>query len=420
MARGGRNPDERRGRTPRANRTRGPGRSGDVRPHLRAEPAAPLAHFAPERLAAFLELALGPTELLRLCRRLGLSSPGYRLEKLGPPQHAGLLADEYLSSSGDAEIEEAVVAALKTPALRTMWLGGAAARELAQLVSGDPVQAAARLAWRFIGDGDPSVRVAAERAVDAGLALLEREEDETTQPGVPKPGRSSDESEMARRVERAERDRTAARALLQQARVEIAERDQRLNEIRSELGALRRTNAEQSAELSRLHATRSTGERRGAQELRRLSSERARLESRMGELEERLRDEQRRRNEAESLARTRAAPDRELTPPPEPGGAQEFSLPHFTAEFYASIERWDRRVVKSAFEKVMLLARDHRHPSLRSIPLEGVPNLFRIRVATDVRLVYRRAPEGRLEILSLIDREDLERYVKQLKTRVEG
>ena len=66
---------------------------------------------------------------------------------------------------------------------------------------------------------------------------------------------------------------------------------------------------------------------------------------------------------------------------------------------------------------VALLARDWRHGSLRAIALEGLPGYYRIRIATDVRLIYRRGEGNTVEILSLIDREDLDRYVRQAKTR---
>src|SRR5216683_2161722 len=55
--------------------------------------------------------------------------------------------------------------------------------------------------------------------------------------------------------------------------------------------------------------------------------------------------------------------------------------------------------------------------SLRAIALEGLPGYYRIRVATDVRLIYRRGEGNTLEILSLIDREDLDRYIRQARTR---
>ena len=66
------------------------------------------------------------------------------------------------------------------------------------------------------------------------------------------------------------------------------------------------------------------------------------------------------------------------------------------------------------------LADDCRHPSLRAIPLEGLPGHFRIRIASDVRLIYRPLDGGRVEILSLIDREDLQRYIRTAKTRQSG
>jgi hypothetical protein len=92
-------------------------------------------------------------------------------------------------------------------------------------------------------------------------------------------------------------------------------------------------------------------------------------------------------------------------------------VPVLTPEFYASIDRCDPRVVRTAFEKLLLLAQDLHHPGLDAKPLQGADGLYRIFVAQDIRLMYRRLPGGRLEILSLIDREDLDRYLRQYKTR---
>jgi hypothetical protein len=99
--------------------------------------------------------------------------------------------------------------------------------------------------------------------------------------------------------------------------------------------------------------------------------------------------------------------------PREPGA--NWRVPIFSAEFYESIRRWDRRVLRNAFEKAYRLAEDWRHPSLRAIPLEGLPNYYRIRVASDVRLIYRLREGGQIELLSLIDREDLQRYIRNVK-----
>ncbi|HWP66983.1 MAG TPA: hypothetical protein VNO26_13870, partial [Candidatus Limnocylindria bacterium] len=116
----------------------------------------------------------------------------------------------------------------------------------------------------------------------------------------------------------------------------------------------------------------------------------------------------------------RAAPADAAETSERAGGAGTWSLPLFTDEFYESIRRWDRKIVRTAFEKILRLAEDWRHPSLRAIPLEGLPGHFRIRIASDVRLIYRPLEGGRLEILSLIDREDLQRYIRTAKTRQSG
>jgi mRNA-degrading endonuclease RelE of RelBE toxin-antitoxin system len=115
-----------------------------------------------------------------------------------------------------------------------------------------------------------------------------------------------------------------------------------------------------------------------------------------------------------------ATPERPAPSPEESEAteAETWLFPVYTREFYDSLDRWDRRIQRAAFKQAHLLAQDHRHPSLRALPLEGLPGYYRVRVATDVRLIYRR-PERQnvIELLSLIDREDLDRYIRQAKTR---
>ncbi len=410
--------------------------------HLRTEPTPPLDRLNPERLGGFLELALDPDALLRLCKKLGLSTRGgYRLEKLSTPEHADLLADEYVHEARvRPEIDEAVLASLKGPALRTTWLNPVSAREIAQLVAGDPIVASARLAWRYIGDGDPAVRESAERAIDGGLAILddmddaaraelEQKEEKPARPAAsepattatPEPDDAALREELEKRIVRAERDREAARAQLQQARAEVAERDRRLNELKGELSALRLETAKTTAQLARLNASRTSEERKDAQDTRRVASERAHLEKQLGDAREELEAERKRARELEQQLQERPRPVQPALAVDEgETSALDFTVPNFTREFYESLEGWDRRVVKVAFEKAMHLARDHRHPSLRALQLEGIDNYFRIRIASDVRLIYRRAQDGRLDILSLIDREDLDRYIRQAKTRRES
>jgi mRNA-degrading endonuclease RelE of RelBE toxin-antitoxin system/uncharacterized coiled-coil protein SlyX len=115
--------------------------------------------------------------------------------------------------------------------------------------------------------------------------------------------------------------------------------------------------------------------------------------------------------------RAAAAPSQTEADEPEEAPAS-WLMPVYTREFYDSLEGWDRRIQRAAFKQANLLAQDHRHGSLRALPLEGLPGYYRVRVATDVRLLYRRGDrQNTIEILSLIDREDLDRYVRQAKTR---
>jgi len=172
-----------------------------------------------------------------------------------------------------------------------------------------------------------------------------------------------------------------------------------------------------SAEVARLTAA---GEGRALSDARRLADESRSLSERLrAAMEERdaLRGQlaQAQRTTAAAPAVAAAPAEEEALPSAEE--AATFLIPIFTREFYESIQRWDRRMQRAAFDKVSLLARDWRHGSLRAIALEGLPGYYRIRIATDVRLIYRRGEGNTVEILSLIDREDLDRYIRQARTR---
>jgi hypothetical protein len=129
-----------------------------------------------------------------------------------------------------------------------------------------------------------------------------------------------------------------------------------------------------------------------------------------------------RRREAELLTRLREAeshgainPVREPAEPRQIQGAGPWLIPHFTPEFYASIRRWDNRIVKTTFEKVLLFCQNPAHPGIEAKAMHGVDGLYRIFVAQDVRLFYARNTGNRVDILSLVDRENLDRYIRNWK-----
>ena len=204
------------------------------------------------------------------------------------------------------------------------------------------------------------------------------------------------------------------REQLVQARSEIAGREKTLADVRDELGQVRGELTRASAELARLTAA---GEGRALSEARRLSDENRSLSEKLraaAEERDELRDELKSAQRPAPAAPQPVAVEEDL---PSAEEAATFLIPIFTREFYDSIQSWDRRMQRAAFDKVSLLARDWRHGSLRALALEGLPGYYRIRIATDVRLIYRRGEGNTLEILSLIDREDLDRYIRQARTR---
>ena len=210
------------------------------------------------------------------------------------------------------------------------------------------------------------------------------------------------------------------RRQLDAERAHGAQKDQRLSRYKQELEQVR-------AEL------RATGEAKAALEAERDRDTRALLRKRESELEDAKREaaalqrklDEANRREAAALAQLRSveapapapspAPEEAATASPDPASA--FRVPDLTREFYESIEEWDERTLRTTFEKILLLAKNLAHPSLDAKPIEGAEGLYRIKIGTDVRLLYRRKAARGIEILSLIDREDLDRYVRQYKKR---
>ncbi len=382
----------------------------------------PLLDLEARALGEFLELCFGDRRLIELCEELRLYSPGYRLDKMPPNQVARLLADEARAAKDAQElIGKAVREALRDPVLEGKPLADGHYQAVLELFTGDPLQHLARIAWRALIDEDEKLRGYALSAIDLGVEML----DAPAKASAPKrkPQLPADvqelraELEEARKTaERATRESESAREQLAQARADTAAREKTLGEVREELAQVRADLTRASAELARLTAA---GEGRALSDARRLADENRSLSEKLrAAVEERdaLRAQFAEARQKPAVAPAPIAPaEEEALPSAEE--ASTFLIPIFTREFYDSIQRWDRRMQRAAFDKVSLLARDWRHGSLRAIALEGLPGYYRIRIATDVRLIYRRGEGNTVEILSLIDREDLDRYIRQARTR---
>jgi regulator of replication initiation timing len=386
-----------------------------------------------DQLSIFFYLTLLPEKAVALLERLNLSIVGFRPEGLGDIERSDLLADEFVTQPTNQKKILAAVAEEIAPIPEIDGTLGPAAAVLGPLfaVEGGAAKAIARM----LLDPDPPVRENGLEVLNAladyylGEPIPGAEPNPEGQAWGPQGGPPPDPTEALRRelqrtkerAETAEHERQARGDQLQQARREAADANSTLGEVRRMLGAAESDRDKLRTSLQDMQA----GPHSPAEV--RLRKEAEELKERIERLEEErraLRFEESRLKHALS----KAADEQPAPEPPKPATDAEddvaeeeapptWLMPVFTQEFYDSLPGWARRHQRAAFLKAMMLAQDHRRPSLRAIPLEGLDNLYRIRIATDVRLLYRRGEGNLIEILRLIDREDLDRWIKVEKLR---
>lgn len=401
---------------------------------------APLSELGRDELSVFFYLAFTDEELTGLMRELKLSVPGYRLEKLSGVQKADTVADE-IRARPDARAP--AIALLRKiyefPALDIVSLSAPVAEEIGLLAVED--DATVRMLWRLVADPQADVRKTATPIlqslartyygtgpVQKGPAPVDASARLAPPPKEAAPHDESQELKAAKKeareaVQAAEKAQAKADSLaeqLKEARSELAEVSRELNQLKKVA-----TKADSALEKTKEQLEKAKGKVTRA-ELERAKKELEKAQEAVAALtarEERLVAEKHAlQQELEALRKApEVAPQAPVAAGSEEAPVEELPStwlkPHFTQEFYDSLDGWDARLQRAAFKQAYLLSENHRHPSLRAIPLEGLPGYFRVRVATDVRLIYRRSEGTSVEILSLIDREDLDRYVRQAKTR---
>jgi mRNA-degrading endonuclease RelE of RelBE toxin-antitoxin system len=393
-------------------------------------------------------VALLPEETRGIVKALRLSVPGFRTEALNDVELCDAVADEIRAAP---EARSHVVGALRTAfggmPIPDVPLDPAGADDL--LAVGSSEHGLTFALWRVLADPDPEVR---RRALPV-LDRLAKDHYGPAPDAKERRPRKDDpaqriaelEGEVARGAEQVER----ARAELERVRAEAAERaesarrkgEEQREKLQAWLREARAREAQAVEEAARARDAASVAERAreraeaalaaaqatdAAAELHRTRAAARDSEARAAALEARLSRQQERERELEASLEARER-EAERAPAPQPAAPEAdepeeapatWLMPVYTREFYDSLAGWDRRIQRAAFKQAALLAQDHRHPSLRALPLEGLPGYYRVRVATDVRLLYRRTErQNTIEILSLIDREDLDRYVRQAKTR---
>jgi len=403
---------------------------------------APLEELGRDALSVLLYVALLPEEARAVVRDLGLSVPGFRTEALSDVEICDLLADEIRAApTTRSRIVEKLAAAFGGIPLPDVPLDPPGAEDL--LAVGSSEHGLTLALWRLLADPSPDVRARALPVLD-GLVKDHYGQTPSGPSGRAKPAGKEDASvriaaleqqlaergreleETRARVESARRkgeeQRQKLQVWLKEARAREAQAVDEAARARDAFEGARTAREKAEAALAAVQATDAAAE---AQRARSLVRD---LEGKVSALEGRAsRHAERERELEEALEEARARPEERRPATGSPAGevadeAEEapssWLMPVYSREFYDSLDGWDRRVQRAAFKQAHLLAQDHRHPSLRALPLEGLPGYYRVRVATDVRLLYRRGErQNTIEILSLIDREDLDRYVRQAKTR---
>jgi mRNA-degrading endonuclease RelE of RelBE toxin-antitoxin system len=401
---------------------------------------APLQELSRDRLSVFLYLALLPEETRQLVKELGLGIPGFRTEALGDAERCDLLADEIRASpEARGPVLGALRSAFSTLPLASVRISARAAQDLLEL--GGTEHGLTLALWRVLADPSARVRAVAGPVLDQLVAEYYQSQPDHGLPREPPRVQPGDraaalEKELAQVREdlgqaredleearqRFEREREKLQQQLREARAQQARADEEAARARTAADEVQRALARSDAALGALRTSEPAVEAQRARSLARdLEGQLASAQSRLERERERVRELQ----AALDQARAALAPGptaQPAAPADEPGEPEDvpatWLMPIFTREFYDSLQGWDRRIQRAAFKQASLLAQDHRHPSLRAIPLEGLPGYYRVRVATDVRLLYRRLDkQNDIEVLSLIDREDLDRYVKQAKSR---
>jgi hypothetical protein len=384
---------------------------------------APLEELGRDALSVFLYLAFTDAELTELFRGVGISVPGFRTEKMSGVQKADHLADEIRERpAARKSVIELLRKIYEFPGLDDVSLAEPVAKRLAVLAEHDDFRIL--VLWRVLADPDPAVRKAAHESLEL-LAKAFYGGSGSPQALPRKGGKPAPEDGGAKDLER---ELKRVQQLAESA-------DAKSESLSTQLKSARKEEAESKKEMSQARKAAERAQEKIGQLEQQLEKAKARekgvpTEKQLRELEHTIEKQKEREAEltsaleaarAAQTALAAAAVAAPAAPAGEEGGVEEapagWSMPHFTDEFYDSLSGWDLRIQRAAFKQAYLLTENWRHPSLRALALEGLEGYYRVRVATDVRLIYKRSSEGKVDILSLIDREDLDRYVRQAKTR---
>jgi hypothetical protein len=103
---------------------------------------------------------------------------------------------------------------------------------------------------------------------------------------------------------------------------------------------------------------------------------------------------------------------KKLPKPPE-----NFAIPHFTPAFLKSLIGKDRRAVEHAYRAVFLFCTEgSRHPGLQVKSLDP-SSVWSLRASRKLRVYFRRQPDGDVEILELLDRQEQDTMLRRYREK---
>ena len=111
---------------------------------------------------------------------------------------------------------------------------------------------------------------------------------------------------------------------------------------------------------------------------------------------------------------------RRYKPQPEPEPTvddRRFLLPRFLPSFYKSLEGKERKSVARAFAAILQFCTEgHAYPGLEVKQLGG-QDTWSLRASLGLRVYFRQLPDGEIELLELGNREDQNTTLRRLKER---
>lgn len=222
-------------------------------------------------------------------------------------------------------------------------------------------------------------------------------------------------------------DEGADAAALRTARKRLDAKAAEVRQLNEEIDRQRRAleRLEKKNGTAPVPAQTTSTDEAGLREMRiKLAELKANLHERTAERTSLRHDLEKAQKELETLRQTQSAPAHtgDATPddeaahylPEQPAGNQPLRLVEFPHKFRETLEDFPRQAARAALAMIGRLAGGEPAAFAGVVPLKACPGIFRQRIGSEHRLLFRLLPD-RVQIVDLINRRDLDRKIKSLQ-----